>query len=864
MIRVVAHRRGAVQMAQSRLISILSSYQQSEYRVFSNHSGKENEALLRALDASTSHDTTAGKDGKNEKFTLDDFFSNMDSSESSRRKGDTKRSRAGNAPSKSRNRTADNGAAAEEDLGSFFDQVNSIMKHNKARNGRNESISQTQSKDLLDGQDGSSTVSIFDIIPRRKPRSANGYDEAAFNEYSEMIERVIANPKFLRKHTKSPIDDERAKSIVEWILAEEPVINCHLPSLDSILNEGISNEEEFGISETLRQELKLQKQAIKDHYGWDEQQYMVAVNALTNLGALCAKQAIGAPLDIGWQKLKEAGFQMDTDLLHNYLYVSSTFSSRSSIQVSSSGGSLIDFFSSVGDSDTAASQEREMDGGDGLESKKMTDTASEIAIVQDTLFKPTEQSTSIRVRALVAEKRAKEAERLLDANAKNEELRLRTYAPVYKAYLDERDLSSAFHLFVKMKEGEHVVLQPETFVQLIACVAEQGYFREGSNPIEGIADLGYTPESGPDLFDLLVSELAENSVEISAASAKRLYTAFQRGFEDVSQMQRLHLLESIQVCNDPADANELVVSRVSLDEQNGRCPRTGTQLRLIGLDTAQKKQLQDGLIHLSTVSHDEKASKKNTKAEMELRRFGEWLDTRNGGPFTAIVERLIFVKDGPNIAYYMQNFHDGTFNYFQIRFVVDELEKMGENVLVILPKKYTQDSFTITSSSGNKRQRLTQSEKRIRHQLIESGKVYVVPFGCLDDYYWMFASVSSQRKSTNGQDIYIPPGNPDGRWPGVRPMLVSNDQMRDHKLSLLEPRLFRRWYSNFMVNFTFSAFVGGHCDDKEIGFRTADFYSREIQGNCSIDGRTTTWHFPVSDWEANESLCVRIPRTVTS
>jgi len=120
----------------------------------------------------------------------------------------------------------------------------------------------------------------------------------------------------------------------------------------------------------------------------------------------------------------------------------------------------------------------------------------------------------------------------------------------------------------------------------------------------------------------------------------------------------------------------------------------------------------------------------------------------------------------------------------------------------------------------------------------------------------MYASVS-------GQETYITPENGEGRWPGVRPMLISNDKMRDHKLSLLEPRLFRRWYSNFIVNFTFSAFVGEECDDKEIGFKTADFYSREIQGNISLDdtGKNlgTVWHFPVSDWEDNESFCIRIP-----
>jgi hypothetical protein len=60
---------------------------------------------------------------------------------------------------------------------------------------------------------------------------------------------------------------------------------------------------------------------------------------------------------------------------------------------------------------------------------------------------------------------------------KKDDLRLRTYAPVYKAYLDDGDTSSAFNLFAKMKLGEFVLLQPETYVQLIACIAENGQFR---------------------------------------------------------------------------------------------------------------------------------------------------------------------------------------------------------------------------------------------------------------------------------------------------------------------------------------------------------------------------------------------------
>jgi len=230
----------------------------------------------------------------------------------------------------------------------------------------------------------------------------------------------------------------------------------------------------------------------------------------------------------------------------------------------------------------------------------------------------------------------------------------------------------------------------------------------------------------------------------------------------------------------------------------------------------------------------------------KLNRFGRWLQTRDGKPFTAVI-------DGPNIAYYMQNFQQGSFNFYQIKFVVDALEGMGENVLVVLPKKYTYDWFSIQKATQTVKQQLSSEEKAIRDDLIAKGKAYVVPVGSLDDYYWMYASVSMNEE-------FVPPDNLEGRWPGNRPMLISNDKLRDHKLSLLEPRLFRRWYSNFMVNFTFSAFVNDECVDKEIGFKTADFYSREIQGN-HVHENGTTWHFPVSDWAENECLCIRIPHS---
>ena len=378
--------------------------------------------------------------------------------------------------------------------------------------------------------------------------------------------------------------------------------------------------------------------------------------------------------------------------------------------------------------------------------------------------------------------------------------------------------------------------------------------RREAEDIDGIGKLPYSVRCGPELFNILASELAEHSIEITSASAKRLYNAFQRGFQgdDPSKnLKQLHLLESLRTNNDLAKPDEMIASRVRINESTGKCPRSGAQLRLINLDSTQKKRFQEALLYLVSSSYQER-HRNATKADVadKLGKFGEWLQNRNGKPFTAII-------DGPNIAYYMQNFQQGTFNFHQIKFVVDALENMGENVLVVLPKKYTYDRFSLHKATQTVTQTLSPKEKEIRDDLISKGKTYVVPVGSLDDYYWMFASVSMDEE-------FVPPDNPQGRWPGNRPMLISNDKLRDHKMSLLEPRLFRRWFSNFLVNFTFSAFINDECVDREIGFRTADFYSREIQGNSAVDDETnengTIWHFPVGDWDENESMCIRIPQ----
>lgn len=232
--------------------------------------------------------------------------------------------------------------------------------------------------------------------------------------------------------------------------------------------------------------------------------------------------------------------------------------------------------------------------------------------------------------------------------------------------------------------------------------------------------------------------------------------------------------------------------------------------------------------------------------------------------------------DGANIAY----FGHADVHYSQIDLVVNELIKMGEQPLVIMPEKYSMPRFHISTGFL---QKLTQRELEILERygksrwtgsveclfylsnhavrLKSSGILYVVPSRCLDDYYWMLGSVSNQTKSRNGADLSISPGPECGRFPGLRPILVSNDQMRDHKLALLEPRLFRRWSSSHIVNYNISLYEKDEWEERQVRFFPADFFSREIQSNTlNADGRA--WHFPVAEWGDYDRLCIRLKPTL--
>jgi hypothetical protein len=82
------------------------------------------------------------------------------------------------------------------------------------------------------------------------------------------------------------------------------------------------------------------------------------------------------------------------------------------------------------------------------------------------------------------------------------------------------------------------------------------------------------------------------------------------------------------------------------------------------------------------------AAEQAEQASQIIANFSYWLDNREGKPYTAII-------DGPNVAY----FGFGKVSMVQLQRMVDELERLGEHPLVVMPEKYTRQKFYLRAGN---------------------------------------------------------------------------------------------------------------------------------------------------------------------
>jgi len=280
--------------------------------------------------------------------------------------------------------------------------------------------------------------------------------------------------------------------------------------------------------------------------------------------------------------------------------------------------------------------------------------------------------------------------------------------------------------------------------------------------------------------------------------------------QELLQEMATDLMEVSEACLDYLEGTKVTLS------SEGKCPMTGVTLQLLPLLPDQRIDVYHNLVHMAMESHEEytKSLKKGgstsaVNATRALEAFGAWLP-----------DNTTIVIDGANVGYHGK----GYIQYSNLRKAVDFLKDDDSNIVIVMPHKYMQPVFWLTS----KQQRQVVSEAD--RQLLETLRpyIYTVPSKCLDDYYWMIASVC-------------------GTTSNIR--LITNDLMRDHRLQLMDPRLFRRWTSCHIQGYDFVVSTDDS-DDKEFCLLERPVYSREMQVHDK------TWHLPVTEWQDDERFCI--------
>ena len=445
---------------------------------------------------------------------------------------------------------------------SFFDEIDSIMEKERSlhKTGRDVfKVSRSDSEvsyhatadhavfsgSALHSEDlpPSTTAltgnkSIFDLFPAEpaKTPSPNAFERKLYEQYRDAMQETLSGRFFLKRNRKRQYySEEFLAPVVDWLLKDEPVLPYAFPELRNDMSYS-SAEKDVGRSIPFRKQVQDQRQAFLEKTGLTHDHYEAAKRGICCLVNFCARRCRAAPVEVAWEKMKEAGMIPDEETMSAIIYVVSTggLGLSSSILTPLSGGSLSFgnslFFESTGSIlDTLDGNEVEASIDDKIqesEDKEDNDIMEEVSVFHDILFDPTEKSVSLRIKALISRGDGKGAEALLESfkvrrylnkndtkhsarcgqlsvhvlsaalhsqqevlfclpllkkefykDSGKEVLRLRTYLPILKLYCEKGDVSSALSLFKIMRNTPTVLLEPENYVLLIATLAENGIFR---------------------------------------------------------------------------------------------------------------------------------------------------------------------------------------------------------------------------------------------------------------------------------------------------------------------------------------------------------------------------------------------------
>ncbi|KAI7728878.1 hypothetical protein M8C21_030480 [Ambrosia artemisiifolia] len=217
------------------------------------------------------------------------------------------------------------------------------------------------------------------------------------------------------------------------------------------------------------------------------------------------------------------------------------------------------------------------------------------------------------------------------------------------------------------------------------------------------------------------------------------------------------------------------VKRTEMDE-TGVCKSCGERLVCVDIDPLETENFASSLSTL--------ACQRETRAD--FLQFQEWL--QKYGPFDAVV-------DGANVGHIKQN----QFVFNQLKSAVNLARKLSPSNKLPL---------VILHSGRVKGQHIGSPKNKTTLQYWkESGALYVTPQGSNDDWYWLYAAISSKC------------------------LLVTNDEMRDHLFELLGTSFFPRWKEKHQVRLSITR--------DGLKFHMPPPYSIVIQ-----ESEQGSWHIP--------------------
>ena len=197
-------------------------------------------------------------------------------------------------------------------------------------------------------------------------------------------------------------------------------------------------------------------------------------------------------------------------------------------------------------------------------------------------------------------------------------------------YCSAGDGSSILRLFREMRQSSGVHFDAESYALILGSLAKFGYFCSDGSVVEGAEKVGFKSAGGPELFDEIAAEMAEDLLEISEATAKSLMIAFQDGFKETDVS--FDGSGDIPLIPKEMDDSALAMGRVQIDDKTALCPASGAKLRLFALAEEQRQHVHDTLLEMARIRYQEFTKKKKNKEEgedygfEELSNFSSWLE----------------------------------------------------------------------------------------------------------------------------------------------------------------------------------------------------------------------------------------------